>query len=137
MDSGIIKKYNRDFINSFPVTLPPMGWYFSSAPPKGSIELSTDKFTCMFEHIEDVVKGNKISFSKNSAGCSGAACYFGFAVPDEKAGRFLASKEKFKEKNDYGNQFYCQIKAKKLRDKYLILGNIEQIEDDILIEVVN
>ena len=40
----------------------------------------------MFKHIAEVAKGNKICFSKNSDGCSGAACYFGFTQPNEKAG---------------------------------------------------
>ena len=72
----------------------------------------------MFKHIEDVTKGNKISFSQNFAGCSGAACYFGFTQPNEKAGGFLASEEKFKENISYGNEFYNQIKAEEPRKKY-------------------
>ncbi len=137
MDSGIIKNDNRKFIGHFPVTLPSMGWYFSSVLPEGSIELPTDRWICMFRHIEDVAKGNKICFSENSAGCSGAACYFGFTQPNEKAGGFLASEEKFKENIAYGNEFYRQIKAEEPQKKYLILGNLEQTEDNICIEVVN
>lgn len=137
IDSRIIKKDNRKFVSHFPVTLPSMGWYFSSVPPEDSTELKTDVWTCIFKHIEDVAKGNKICFSKNSAGCSGAACYFGFTQPNEKAGGFLASEEKFKENIAYSNEFYHQIKAKAPQKKYLILSNLEQIEDNICIEVVN
>ena len=137
MDSGRIKKANRDFIRRFPVTMPSMGWYFTSAVPGDAIELQTDIWTCMFKYLKDVAKGHKICFSKRSVGCAGASCYFGFSQPNEKAGGFLASKEKFKQNIVYGNEFYHQIKAKKPRKKYLVLGNIEQIEDDIYIEVVN
>ena len=137
MDSKIIKKDNRKFVSHFPVTLPSMGWYFSSDIPDDSMELPANKWTCMFKHIEDVAKGNKICFSQSSAGCSGAACYFGFKQPNEKAGDFLASEEKFKENIAYGNEFYNQIKAKKPRKKYLILSNLEQIKDNISIEVIN
>ena len=137
MDSRIIKKDNLEFIHYFPPTLPSMGWYFSSVTPKDSIELQPDIWTCIFKHITDVAKGKKICFSKNSAGCSGAACYFGFTQPIEKAGGFLASEEKFKENIAYGNEFYHRIKAKAPRKKYLILSNLEQIEDKICIEVVN
>ncbi len=137
MDSRIIKKANRKFVSHFPVTLPSMGWYFSSVLPEGSIELQANKWTCMFKHIEDVTKGNKICFSQNSAGCSGAACYFGFKQPNDKAGGFLASAEKFKESIAYGNEFYNQIKAEEPQTKYLILSKLEQIEENICIEVVN
>ncbi len=137
MDSRIIKKDNLEFIRYFPTTLPSMGWYFSSVTPKDSIELQPDKWTCMFKHIAEVAKGKKICFSKNSAGCSGAACYFGFTQPNEKAGGFLASKEKFKENVTYSNEFYRQIKAKEPQNKFLVLSNLEQIEDNICIEVVN
>ncbi len=137
MDSRIIKKSNREFVNHFPVTLPTMGWYFSSVFPGDSIELTADQWTCMFKLIEDVAKGKKICFSQRSAGCSGAACYFGFKQPNEKAGGFLASKEKFKESIAYGNEFYNQIKAEEPRNKYLILSELEQIKDNICIEVVN
>ncbi len=137
MDSRIIKKSNREFVRHFPVTLPSMGWYFSSVLPEDSIELQANKWTCMFKHIEDVTKGNKISFSRNSSGCSGAACYFGFTQPNEKAGGFLASEEKYKENIAYGNEFYNQIKAEEPRKKYLILSKLEQIKDNISIEVVN
>jgi len=137
MDSRIIKKGNRKFVSYFPVTMPSMGWYFSSVLPEDSIELEANKWICMFKHIEDVAKGNKICFSQNFAGCSGAACYFGFTQPNEKAGGFLASEEKFKESIVYGNEFYNQIKAEEPQKKYLILSKLEQIEDNICIEVVN
>lgn len=137
MDSGRIKKANRDFISNFPVTQPSMGWYFSSAAPEDAIKLPTDIWTCMFKYIDDVAKGYKICFSKSSVGCAGASCYFGFSQPGENAGEFLASKEKFKENIAYGNEFYRQIKAEVPRKNYLILSNIEQIEDGICIEVVN
>ena len=137
MDSRIIKKDNRKFVSHFPATLPSMGWYFSAVLPDDSMELPANKWTCMFKHIEDVAKGNKICFSRSSAGCSGAACYFGFKQPNGKAGDFLASEEKFKENIAYGNEFYNQIKAKKPRKKYLILSKLEQIKDNISIEVVN
>lgn len=137
MDSGRIKKANRDFITRFPVTMPTMGWYFSSAIPDDAIELPMDTWTCMFKYLKAVANGHKICFSESSAGCSGASCYFGFSQPNEKAGSFLASKEKFKQHMVYGNEFYHQIKAKRPPTKYLVLGNIEYIEDDICIEVVN
>jgi hypothetical protein len=66
----------------------------------------------MFKHIDDVAKGKRIAFSEMSAGCSGASCYFGFKQPNEKAGGFLALKEKFKENVICGNEFYQQIKAR-------------------------
>ena len=137
MDSRITKKANRKFVSHFPVTLPSMGWYFSSVLPEDSIELQKNKRTCMFKHIEDVTKGNKICFSQNSSGCRGAACYFGFTQPNEKAGGFLASEEMFKENIAYGNEFYNQIEAEEPQKKYLILSKLEQIEDNICIEVVN
>jgi len=59
----------------------------------------------MFKHIEDVAKAKKICFSKNSTGCAGAACYFGFKQPNEKTGSFLAPEEKFKENIDYNIGF--------------------------------
>jgi len=137
MDSARIKKANLDLISHFPVTYQSMGWYFSSVDPEDAIKLPTDIWACMFKYIDNVAKGYKICFSENSVGCAGASCYFGFSQPSENAGDFLASKEKFKEKVAYGNVFYHQIKAKGPRKKYLILSNIEQIEDDIYIEVVN
>ncbi len=137
MDSKIIKKANLEFSIHFPTTLPSMGWYFSNEIPRGSIELPEDKWTCMFERINQVAAGDPICFSKQSAGCRGAACYFGFTQPNKGAGEFLASKEKFKECPDYGNAFYRQIKAKKPKIKYLVLSNLDQINDDICIEVVN
>lgn len=137
MDSGRIKKANRNFISRFPVTQPSMGWYFSSVEPEDAIKLPTDIWTCMFKYIDDVAKGYKICFSESSVGCAGASCYFGFSQPSEKAGGFLASKEKFKKNIAYGNEFYRQIKAKEPRKRYLILSNIEQMEDDIYMEVVN
>ncbi len=137
MDSRSVKKSNLKFLSHFSVTLPSMAWYFSAVLPKNSIELPENKWTCMFKHIEDVTKGGKICFSQNSAGCSGAACYFGFTQPNTKAGGFLASKEKFKENISYGNEFYSQIKAEKPQEKYLILSKLEDIEDNICIEVVN
>ena len=91
----------------------------------------------MFKHIEAVAKGKTICFSKKSPGCAGALCYFGFSQPNSKAGGFLASKEKFKEHIEHGHEFYQQINARKPQKKYLVLGNLEQIEDDICIEVVN
>ena len=97
MDSAIVKKNNRKFARHFPQVLPSMGWFFSMDMPKDSIELQPDVWTCMFKHIEDVANGSKICFSKHSAGCSGASCYFGFTKPGDKAGAFLATKEKFKE----------------------------------------
>jgi hypothetical protein len=137
MDSGRVKKANREFIRHFPITQPSMGWYFSSAPPKDAITLPTDTWTCMFKYIDDIAKGNKICFSENSSGCPGASCYFGFSEPSEKAGGFLACKEKYKETVAYGNDFYHQIKAREPLKKYLILSNIDEIEDGIDIEVVN
>lgn len=137
MDSRTIKKDNLEFVRYFPSALPSMGWYVSSVTPKDAIELQPDIWTCMFEHIAEVAKGKKICFSKNSTGCSGAACYFGFTQPNEKAGGFLASKEKFKENVAYGYEFYHQIKAKEPQNKFLVLSNLEQIEDNICIEVVN
>ncbi len=101
------------------------------------IELQADEWTCMFKHIGEVARGKKICFSKYFAGCSGAACYFGFTQPNEKAGGFLATKEKFKENVTYGNEFYHQIKAKEPQKEFLILSNLEEIEDNIYIEVVN
>lgn len=137
MDSGRIKEANRNFIRRFPITQPSMGWYFSSVAPEDAIKLPTDIWTCMFKYIGDVAKGYKICFSKDSAGCAGASCYFGFSKPSDKAGGFLASEEKFKEKVAYGNEFYHQIKAREPLEKYLVLSKIDEIEDGIDIEVVN
>jgi hypothetical protein len=88
-------------------------------------------------HIDDVAKEKRIAFSEMSAGCSGASCYFGFKKPNEKAGVFLTLKEKFKENAIYGNEFYQQIKAREPKKKYLILANLEQMEETICVEVVN
>jgi hypothetical protein len=137
MNSTTIKKDNRKFLRHFPNALNPMCWHFSSVPPEGSIQLPSDEWTCMFSHIRDVARGKSICFSKESPGCSGASCYFGFKKPGEKAGDFLSSKEKFKENISYANKFYQNIEARKPLDKYLILSTVEKIEDNIDIEVVN
>ena len=50
MDSGIIKKANLDFISRFPITMPSMGWYFSSVAYEDAIELSSDLWICMLLH---------------------------------------------------------------------------------------
>ena len=137
MDSGRVKKANREFVSHFPITMPSMGWFFSSVPPEDAITLPTDTWTCMFKYIDDIAKGYKICFSESSSGCPGASCYFGFSEPSEKAGGFLASEEKYKEKIAYGNEFYHQIEAREPLERHLILSNIDEIEDGIDIEVVN
>jgi len=137
MDSGIVKKDNREFAHHFPTTLPSMGWYFSPVRPDDSISLQPDIWTCMFKHIDDVAAGSKLCFSKKSAGCSGASCYFGFTNPNENAGGFLSTKEKFKESVAFGNEFYNQIEAKEPQKKFLVLSSLEKIADNIQIEVVN
>jgi hypothetical protein len=80
----------------------------------------------MFKYIDDVAKGYKMCFSESSVGCAGGSCYFGFSQPSEKAGAFLASNEKFKEKVAYGNAFYHQIKAEEPRNKYLIKNQYDK-----------
>ena len=137
MNSKIIKKDNLEFIKYFPFTLPSMGWYFSSKPPKNSIKLQPDIWTCIFKYINKIANGEKICFSINASACKGAECYFGFTHPSKKAGYFLSFKEKFKKKLSHANEFYNQIKAKKPKSKYLILSSLKQIKDDISIEVVN
>ncbi len=137
MDVKTAKKHNEEFIRYFPLTAPTMGWYFSSILPPNPIELPSNTWTCMFKHLQDVINGEKLCFSQNASGCSGASCYFGFTKPHENAGSFLAQKEKFKEKRRYGNEFYRQIEAKRPKEKYLILSKLVEIEDDISVEVIN
>ncbi len=137
MDSRKLKTANREFVSHFPVTMPSMGWYFSENPPEETMELPVDRWSCMFEYIEDVANGKTVCFSEKSSGCSGAACYLGFAQPSLKAGGFLSSGEKFKENIEYGEAFYRQIKAGKPQKKYLILSSLDQIDDGISVEVVN
>lgn len=137
MDAKLIKRYLSDFTKHFPATLPAMGWYFSSIVPPDAVTFKADSWTCMFKHINEVISGKKLCFSREASGCSGAACYLGFKQPHETAGRFLAEGEKFKEKAEYGNEFYKQIKAEKTKKKYLVLSKIETIADDKVIEVVN
>ncbi len=137
MNCRIIKQANTDFTRRFPVTMPTMGWYFTSTVPDNAITMPPDTWTCMFKHLEDVVKGRAICFSKGAAGCAGASCYFGFTQPSEKAGSFLGTKEKFKQNADLGKAFYRQIQAGNPEDTCLVWGNIEHMTDDIRIEVVN
>lgn len=99
--------------------------------------MPSETWTCMFKHLPDVASDKALCFSQESSGCSGASCYFGFSKPHEKAGSFLAEKEKFKEKAQYGNESYKQIQAKRPKEKFLILSKIENIADDFHIEVIN
>lgn len=137
MDAKIVKKHNEIFTHYFPTTMAPLGWYFSSVVPALAIEMPPEKWTCMFKSLEEVSAGKALCFSQQATGCSGASCYFGFTVPHEQAGSFLAKKEKFKEKSSYGNEFYKNIEAREPKGKYLILSRIEDIEDSISVEVVN
>ncbi len=137
MDSGIIKKDQQLFLRHFRAMMPAMGWYFSSRRSDDAIVFPSGKWACMFSRIHEVASGGRLCFSKNAAGCGGAACYLGFKNPGPDAGRFLASKEKFKEKDDYGNAFYHQINAIPCTDRFLELSCLENIGDHMDIQVVN
>ena len=137
MEADVIKLDLLNFKQRFPCTLPATGWFFAATPPDNAIILPPGTWTCMFNHLKKVSAGKQICFSKDSSGCSGAACYFGFRQPNEKAGEFLADKEKFKEKNAYGNAFYQQIKAEAPQKKYLVWCRLEKLEDRRSVEVVN
>lgn len=126
-----------NFTTHFPCKIPAMGWYFSSEIPPGAITYQPDVWSCMFQNLDQLINGKPICFSGEAPGCSGAACYLGFKQTSQMAGSFLAESEKFKEKIEYGNEFYKQIKAKRAEDKYLILSRLENIDPDQAIEVIN
>lgn len=137
MEAQLLKHDCQLFSRYFPTTLPIMGWYFSSEPPRNSTQPPAEKWSCMFEHITTIDRVRQICFSKNSSGCSGAACYFGFTSPSGKAGAFLSTKEKFKKTVDFGEEFYTQIQAKQPLKEYLVLASLEDIEDWVQVEVIN
>ncbi|THB79581.1 MAG: hypothetical protein D6B25_01085 [Desulfobulbaceae bacterium] len=137
MNARTVKKSNRLFAEYFPTTLPSMGWYFSTEVVGDARVLPEDQYCCLFSQIYNVAQGEAICFSAQSAGCSGAACYFGFSRPSPDAGGFLATKEKFKQEIGFAHQFYAQINAAQPSARYLILSGLEFLNDDCFVEVVN
>ena len=137
VDSGIVKKNIKNLTQYIPTELPSMGWYFSKKQPANCIVFEKNKWTCMFQYVEQVASGRELCFSSELTGCQGAACYLGFETPNKKAGSFLAQKEKFKNCVEYAEAFYNEIKAIKTTSKYLILGRIQDIPDEKSVEVVN
>lgn len=137
VDSRIVKKNLQKLTQYIPVKIPTMGWYFSSEKPENTLVFEKDKWTCMFQHIEQIANGKQLCFSSHLSGCGGAAGYLGFKTPSSQAGKFLAEKERFKKCIEYGKAFYNEIQAIMTNDKYLILGRIKDIPDNINIEVIN
>lgn len=137
MDSGIIKNSLVKFTQYIPPALPPMGWYFSEKQVENAIVFEKNKWTCMFQYIEQVAAGKQLCFSSQLSGCEGAACYLGFKTPGRNAGSFLAQKEKFKKCIEYGEQFYKQIKAIRAKSEYLILSRVRDVPEKTTIEVIN
>lgn len=137
VDSGIIKKSLQKITQYIPTEIHTMGWYFRSERPENALVFEKDKWTCMFQHIEQIANGKQICFSPDLTGCSGSACYLGFKTPGPHAGSFLVEKERFKKCIEYGQAFYNEIQAVKAREKYLILGRIQDIPDNTSIEVIN
>ena len=137
MKAEILRKHTVHFEKHFPSVFPAMGWYFSTTQVNDSVTFESDTWECMFTRLDSVISGRPLCFSKEASGCSGASCYLGFKDPNEKSGYFLAEKEKFKEKAEYGIEFYKTIKAETPLKKYLILQKLEDIPHGIEVEVIN
>lgn len=134
---NIISRHVRTLSQYIAFQYPVMGWYFSTQKPGDAVGFVHDKSTCMFRYMEQVREGKKICFSAQEYGCSGAGFYLGFKSLGNKAGYFLAEKEKFKKSVEYGNAFYDAVKPIKTTAKYLILGKLQSISENVNIEVVN
>ncbi len=124
-------------VNYFPTSLPPMGWYFVDDISNTANVLSPEGRNCLFAYLDQVANSSILCFSADSAGCRGAACYLGFCKPHQSAGRFLASGEKFKSCEAYGEEFYRTIDARTAKRSYLMLSTLESMEDTAEVEVVN
>lgn len=137
MDARIINE-NLQILSKYIVfTLPAMGWYFCNTRPRNTLVFEKDKWSCMFQHIDNIAGGKQLCFSADLPGCGGAACYLGFKKPSDNAGGFLAENEKYKSCVEYGKAFYKEIQALEAKDNYIILARIQDIPRDIKIEVIN
>jgi hypothetical protein len=127
----------RELSKGTPFRFPATGWYFSREEPGGNITFEDGKWTCMFKLLGRVASGEKLCFSAQHTGCRYAAFYLGFEEPGPGEGAFLAAQARVKEKTEYGVGHYATIQAPAAKEDYLVLEQVERIEDGISIEVVS
>lgn len=136
ISAGEIKDALGKFNQYFTFVFPAMGWHFSSNKPNSAILPEIGAWTCMFQFIKKVVGGKRLCLSEENPGCSGATCYLGFKKPGQRAGYFLAEKERFKKSVELANAFYSEIQAVPAAKKYLILERIADLKDESIPEVI-
>ena len=141
MNTGIeaikIKRGAAELVRYLPQRMTATAWSFASSVPEAATLPDEGDWQCMFSLIHRIAEGGQVCFSSQRCGCSGAACYFGFEKPSADAGRFLAEKEKFKQKTDFGINFYRHIHAPAAKSKYLLWQPLDTSDNEMTIEVVN
>jgi hypothetical protein len=91
----------------------------------------------MFDRFHQPERGTLLCFSAACTGCRGAEQYLGFMQPSRGAGRFLAESEAFKLTAALGDAFYEAIDAPAPAAEYLVVQDLETVEDGVAVEVVN
>ncbi len=138
MDAKIVKPGLEKLSKRLPMNIPALGWYFTQkAPSDATFPKMKGPKGCMFLKIKKLFKGGNLCFSHENAGCYGASCYLGFTSPSQHAGSFLSETEGFKKNIDFAQAFYREIKARKPKKNYLVIENINDMDDSRPIEVIN
>lgn len=119
-----------------PFKMPPTCWYFASESPCDAIIPDSEAWSCIFEFVSEIASGKKLCLSERNPGCSGASLYLGFREPGVGAGGFLAGQERFKKNVELGNAFYDEIKALPAKNDFIVLSQVEDLENNIIPEVI-
>ncbi len=120
-----------------PMAHPATGWYVAEEMPDTCIQPDSKNWSCIFSCFHQLLDGHRICFSSDRAGCSGAACYFGYKAPSRDAGRFLAEHEKFKKSAALGNAFYDHVNAPDTGSRVMVWETAVTVDDTAVVDVIN